>query len=198
MAEIYVGVKFRVEYWERKIPQHKHLNELKHWCNVFAEKKLAPVNGTSSNGNLSFRTKENADEFIITGTQVVLEGELQDEHFVEVKKCEIAENLAYISGTRNPSSETILHYAIYEKRKDVNAIFHGHMPEILRNVNWLQLIETRKEEPYGSIALMQSAIDVLGNHNFFILKNHGFVSLGRNMQEAGDLAISVLRESFFI
>ena len=54
------------------------------------------------------------------------------------------------------------------------------------------MVETEKEEEYGTVALVQGVLDVLGENNFLIMKNHGFISLGKTMQEAGELSLKML------
>jgi len=38
---------------------------------------------------------------------------------------------------------------------------------------------------------VRGVLDVLGNADFLIMKKHGFISLGRSMEEAGRRAIEV-------
>ena len=83
----------------------------------------------------------------------------------------------------------MLHYAVYKARSDVNAIFHGHYDAIL---NDKRFVCTKKEEKYGSIELVNSVLEVLGNNNFVIMKNHGFLVMGKDMGEAGRLALSIV------
>jgi L-fuculose-phosphate aldolase len=101
--------------------------------------------------------------------------------------------IVYASGTRDPSSESMLHFAIYRARMDVQAVFHGHSREILLCVNKLNLPETREKAPYGSIELVRSVMEVLGDADFVLIRKHGFVSLGETMKEAGERAIETHR-----
>jgi hypothetical protein len=36
---------------------------------------------------------------------------------------------------------------------------------------------------------------VLGDKKLIVLRNHGFVSLGENMEEAGELALATLKQA---
>jgi ribulose-5-phosphate 4-epimerase/fuculose-1-phosphate aldolase len=87
----------------------------------------------------------------------------------------------------------MLHFAIYHARKNVQAVFHGHSREILLCVNKLNVPETREKAPYGSMELVQSVMEVLGDANFILIRKHGFISLGGSMKEAGDRAIETHR-----
>lgn len=162
----------------------KKLNELKYWCKIFHKYNLAPVHKGCSYGNLSFRARGN--QFIITASQLPMKDNLTDDCFVLVSS--LKNGIVYAHGTKKPSSESMLHYAIYRKRKDVNAIFHGHSKNMLS----LKILpETKREEPYGTMKLVRAVLEVLDNNNFLIMKNHGFLSLGKNMREAGKLALKM-------
>jgi len=185
----YQGVKFRTEVIGREVPQSPPIKELRYWCRKFSSQGFAPVYEGGSYGNLSFRLQESKDQFIITASGIDLGEELSDDCFVKVENCDLKKGVVYASGEREPSSESILHFAIYHERKDVNAIFHGHSKNILEQANELGIPQTSKEEPYGTIELVQKVLEILDDKAFLIMKNHGFISLGRTMREAGELAL---------
>lgn len=190
--EIHGGVKFRVDFLSAAVPADGRLEELKSWCAEFHRQNFAPPYGEFSQGNLSFRIRPGEDAFIITGSQVGWKDRLPDDRFVTVHGCDMERGIVSVSGTRAPSSESLLHFAIYHARKDVQAIFHGHSREILRCAP-PDIPETKERQPYGSLELAQGVLDVLGSADFLIMKKHGFVSLGRSMEEAGRRAIEVHR-----
>lgn len=190
--EIHVGVKFATEFLSPAVPADGRLEELKTWCAEFHRRSFAPPYGEFSQGNLSFRIRPGEDAFVISGSQVGWKDSLTDDKFVTVHGCDMEKGIVFASGTRDPSSESMFHFAIYRARKDVQAVFHGHSPEILRCVDRPPDIpETREKHSYGSLELAQSVIEVLGNTDFVIMKRHGFISLGKTMEEAGRRAIEV-------
>ena len=192
--EIHVGVKFRVDFLSAAVPADARLEELKAWCAEFHRRNFAPPYGEFSQGNLSFRIRPGEDAFIITGSQVGWKDRLPDDRFVTVHGCDMEKVIVSASGTRDPSSETLLHFAVYRARKDVQAVFHGHSREILRCADRPPDIpETAEPMPYGSLELARGVLDVLGNADFVIMKKHGFISLGRSMAEAGRRAVEVHR-----
>ena len=191
----YSGVKFRVEFVGKEAPQGPRISELKNWCKAFHEKNLAPPYPGGSYGNLSFRLEQGKSEFLITGSRIGLKDKLQDSCFVKVISCDFGKKVVFAKGEREPSSESMLHFAIYEKRQDVNAIFHGHCQEILDKAGELGIVETEKEEEYGTMELVQRVLDVLGENNFLMMKSHGFISLGKTMQDAGELSLKMLEKS---
>ena len=191
--EIHGGVKFRTEFLSADVPADTRLAELKSWCAGFHKRNFAPPYGEFSQGNLSFRIRPGEDAFVISGSQVGWKDRLTDDKFVTVQNCDLQNGIVYANGTRDPSSESMLHFAIYRARKDVQAVFHGHSREILLCVNKLNLPETREKAPYGSIELVRSVMDVLGDADFVLIRKHGFVSLGATMKEAGERAIETHR-----
>jgi L-ribulose-5-phosphate 4-epimerase len=171
------------------------LKELKHWCSLFHRHGLAPLYEHGSFGNLSFRLQPGSNEFYITATNLKLKEDLSDDHFVKVTAVDLDKQLVRSEGSLAPSSESMLHYAIYNERKDVNAIFHGHNPIILKSGGQLNLPTTAQEEAYGSTALVESVLAILDQHNFIIMKDHGFLALGKTMDEAGGQALEILASS---
>lgn len=192
MAEEYSGVKFQTILKDTELPSDKRLEELRTWCKVFHEKNLTPPYPEGSYGNLSFRISPGENVFIITGTGIGLKDDLDDTCFVCVTDCDIEKKIIYAKGKREPSSESMLHYSIYNARPYVQAIFHGHAKEFLNASANLGVSETATIEPYGSVELVNSVLDILGYQNFFIMKNHGFVSLGNSMKETGDRCLALL------
>ncbi len=188
----YQGVKFKVVLNNKKAPDDPRINELIKWCQIFSIKSLAPAYEGGSFGNLSFRLKENSNEFIITASRVVFDQNLSNDCFIKVTGCDFNNGIISADGMREPSSESMLHFAIYQQRPDINAIFHGHSKEVLEKADKLNLPQTKKEEPYGTIQLVNSVLEIINNHSFIIMKNHGFIALAKTMGEAGQLATSYL------
>jgi len=186
MSEGYAGVKFTTVYKHKAAPQHPDLEKLKDWCRLFHEKGLAPPYPGGSYGNLSFRTSRNS--FIITGTCIGLKDALNNDCFVEIHDCDAESKEIMVTGMRPPSSETFMHYTIYKNRPDVMAIFHGHNQQITENASALNIPETAREVPYGTVELAESALTILGTNNFIVIKAHGFVSMAKDMETAGQQA----------
>ncbi len=189
----YQGVKFRTEMIDQEAPSDCRLEELKKWCTVFHEKGLAPPYEGGSCGNLSFRIKEGELPFIITGSRIGIKLDLKNDCFVIVVSCDLENKITKVKGTRDPSSEAMLHFAIYQKRPDVNAVFHGHCREISSNAKRLGIPVTKKEEHYGTLELVKRVLDILDKNPFLEMKNHGFISMGKTMEEAGELALKMCK-----
>jgi len=106
-----------------------------------------------------------------------------------------------ISGDRKPTSEMQVHRLIYIKRPDVNAVVHCHpvyasamcatgegIPPILEEL--CQLIgggvpTTRRYVDAGQhLELAEETVAVLGDKNAVLMRNHGPVCCGRDLDEA--------------
>ena len=179
---------------KKEAPQDERLKELKYWCKTFHEKDLAPAYEGGSYGNLSFRVAEHKDKFIITASKNSLENFASDDSFVTVSCVDLKNGIVRAFGNKEPSSEAMLHYAIYKQRPDLNAIFHGHCKQISSNIKRLGITETKKEESYGTLKLVNRVLDVLGEEPFLEMKNHGFISLGKTIQEAGEQTLRIFKE----
>ncbi len=189
MGNIYTGIKFITEFRDKKIIQRKLIEDLRYWAAVFARNNCAPAVQGGYGGNLSCREGKN---FLITASGANL-ANLTAEQIVRV--CHIdQDNLNVVAeGCLKPSSETLLHGAIYQKRCEINAIFHGHYPIFEDKFSYLGYKITENEAEYGSPQLVQEALAILGNEKFILLRNHGFISLGTSPEEAGNIVLDILR-----
>ena len=177
MAEVYVGTKFRTLMAGHEPPGDERLPELAGWCHRFAQLGLT----AGGAGNLSIRS---ARGFLISRTAADLSA-ITPADFVEVVNVDFARAEVVASGAYEPSSESLMHAAIYGARPDVNAVFHGHADELLRAAPRLGIAVTEREQPYGTPELAAEVQKLLAGNDFFALRGHGLVSLGRTMAEAG-------------
>lgn len=194
VKEGYKGIKYETYLVRETIPDDPRLEDLKQWCKVFHNNNLAPPYEGGSYGNLSFRVSPGKDEFIITCSKSSLADSTENDRFSLVQDIHYGCKRVYYSGAkgRKPSSEAMVHHMIYKKRPKINAIFHGHCNLISDNIENIKIPETAEEKPYGTIELVEEVIKILDKGNFLQMKNHGFLSLGKTIQEAGKLSLEVL------
>jgi len=196
--EQYTGIKFDVIFIQGLVPEFSVCDELTKWGSILADKGCIPTypnpddpHKISSAGNLSMRV---GNSFLITAAGSNL-GQLSSDDFVEILDVDIERKLIRAIGIKDPSSETMLHGSIYQKREDVHVIFHGHNQEILKQCGALGLKSTRQWFPYGTRELVESVCAEMGeNEQFLIMKDHGFLSFGKTCQQAGNLVIKVLQK----
>ncbi|EQB72066.1 MAG: hypothetical protein AMDU4_FER2C00155G0001 [Ferroplasma sp. Type II] len=104
-----------------------------------------------------------------------------------------------IDGKMKPSSERLMHYKIYKNRHDVMAIVHTHsiyssvlsvtddrIPPITEDTAMLlgDGVNVSKYALTGTIELADYVVEGLGSNNATIMKNHGAVSVGTDMERA--------------
>ena len=105
-----------------------------------------------------------------------------------------------LEGNHKPSIESGMHAAVYEGRADVGCVIHTHqvyasalalidtpIPALYdEQVRWLgRSVEIIPYAPSGTGFLKKNiAKMVRNNHNAYILKNHGALSLGPNPERA--------------
>lgn len=190
MGNAYLGTKFNTEFECEKPLKSELFEEIRNWAAIFAEHQFAPALEGGFGGNLSIR---DGSTFIITASGADL-GNLKPQQVVRVCKIDLDENLVKASGCCLPSSESMLHGELYRAHPEINAIFHGHFPPFEDAAERFQIKVTAKETPYGSKELIEETLKISQNQKIVILKNHGFVSLGKTPSEAGDQVISFFKK----
>lgn len=186
-------VKFKVEFVSKSPPCDNRIADLRNWCDCFNQMGLTPKLGNTGRclGNLSFRLEPGLASFIITGSGLESKDMLSCVDFVKVLDADPDRMRVIAQGAKDPSSESMMHSMIYKKRSDIGAIFHGHDKEIVRNANKLGLPVTSHEELPGTVELLREVEKILGNEMFVVMKNHGFLSFGKTMDDAGKLALKI-------
>jgi L-fuculose-phosphate aldolase len=101
-----------------------------------------------------------------------------------------------------PTSELEMHLKIYKLRDDVGAVVHTHSPittgfafsdEKIKRFEGFgpieeEFIKTVDYHPPGSSDLAMAVSEGLLNQDVVVLKNHGMVAVGQNLEEATLLA----------
>ena len=123
--------------------------------------------------------------------------------FTEIKSDDLVgidiESNTIISGTKRPSSETLMHISIYKVRKEINAIFHIHPPYTIAVVGAdieikplfpdfaLYLGEKVKNIEYVTPCTAELATIMakeISNVDAIAMKKHGLTVIAKNMKEA--------------
>ena len=145
----------------------------------------------ANDGNIS--VKINDHEYYCTPTGVS-KGSLTPDMIIKVD-----ENGKKIEGKLNPSSEIKMHMRVYQKRPDVTAVVHAHPPVAtaftvadidLDQYILPEAVLTIGNVPtcdYGTPSTMEipdSLDPYLQNHDAFLLRNHGALTVGCNLNKA--------------
>ena len=145
----------------------------------------------ANDGNISVKLNEN--EYLCTPTGVS-KGSLTPDMIIKVDK-----NGNKLEGKLNPSSEIKMHMRVYRERPDVNAVVHAHPPvSTAFNVADIDLdqyilpeaVLTIGDVPtcdYGTPSTMEipdSLDPFIQNHDAFLLRNHGALTVGCDLTKA--------------
>jgi len=191
-----LNIKFLTEFIRKDVIADIRLENLKYWISRIGFYELLRPAGNHSYGNLSFRAEHGKNEFIITATKDDFYDEkLNPGRFVKVVGCDLKNKMVMVHGLDLPSKETLLHYIIYMNRPEIHAIFHGHCERLECDPD-INFVTTEREQPGGSIELAREVEKVLGKENFIIMKNHGFLALGKSIDDAGKITLKAYQKCF--
>ena len=145
----------------------------------------------ANDGNISVKISDN--EYYCTPTGVS-KASLTPDMIIKVDK-----DGKKLEGKLNPSSEIKMHMRVYRERPDVNAVVHAHppvataftvadidldqyvLPEAVLTIGAVPTCD------YGTPSTMEipdSLDPYLQNHDAFLLRNHGALTVGCNLQKA--------------
>jgi ribulose-5-phosphate 4-epimerase/fuculose-1-phosphate aldolase len=186
--EKYQGIKFRHHQTKTTFSYDHRLVNLNRWAFLFAQLGLAPVHAAGAYGNHSYRTNETS--FVITKSAMIPAEVLQPADYCHVVGFEENTTTFFSEGIAPPSSECFLHNALYLALPHIKAILHGHCSLLNIHAEALNIPVTEKFYDYGTPELAESALLLAAPATpFFILKNHGFVALGEDIDSAGKLSL---------
>jgi ribulose-5-phosphate 4-epimerase/fuculose-1-phosphate aldolase len=186
--ETYQGVKFQYHPIKTTFTYDDRLTLLNRWAYLFAQLGLAPVHTRGAYGNHSYRTGPTS--FVITKSAMTPAETLQPADFCHVVGFEEPTATFITEGSAPPSSECFLHNALYRALPKINAILHGHCSLLNIHAGDLNIPVTKKFYDYGTPELADSALALLTpDTSFFILKDHGFVALGEDIDSAGKVTL---------
>ena len=187
--EKYQGVKFLHRQSKTTFSYDQRLQNLNHWAYLFSQLGLAPVHEGGAYGNHSYRTGKTS--FVITKSAMIPGKILKSEDYCHVVAFEEQSATIIFEGMFPPSSESFLHLALYQSLPHINSILHGHCSPFNDHAEALNISVTKKFYDYGTPELAQSALDLVDQTTlFFILKDHGFVALGEDINSAGKLTLN--------
>lgn len=145
----------------------------------------------SSEGNLSLR--------LTNKTVLITPASINKELVAKSDIVRISGDGLVISGRHKPSSEYRLHLEIYKRRPDISAICHAHpifatsfavagkpldkviLPEVIATIG---LIPVSEYGIPGSPDLARKVARLAENFESVLIRNHGVVTIGKNLEEA--------------
>lgn len=150
-----------------------------------SDKGLSP----GFSGNISAKFE---DKILVTPSGLSL-GELQVDDIVVLDK-----NLNKIEGEKKPSSESKMHFLIYQKRPDLGAIVHCHSPKasvfavngvplnqpiLVENIFTLGEIPVAKYYLPSSDELAFEVSSFFDEHDCVLMQNHGVIVGGCDLRQ---------------
>jgi len=180
MAEEYIGVKFKVLFRGSKFGETNVRKEL-----VRAAKRVCRFGiKDMRTGNLSIRAKSGGEnDFVITPTGVD-KSKLEAEDLVLVTGFNERANMVEAVGTRQPSSESLMHLLVYYGFPKVGAIIHAHIPSLLEHADKFET--TEEAHPYGTKGLAKEAVRALEKSDLVVLRGHGVIAIGKDLNDCLD------------
>ena len=159
---------------------------------------------TGASGNVSLRLPPDGSRELITITPSGRSyGDLADGDIVVTDF-----DVEPVEGNLPPSSETLLHVAVYRARPDVQAVIHTHaVYSTVAAVSGLEIppiIDEMVVAMGGPVAVSQYAFPgsheladsvavALGERQAALIRNHGAVGVGTSLREALDICVLVER-----
>ena len=155
--------------------------------------RLGLVSGTSGNASVRLDTPGIPAAFLVTPAALPYPGMTPDQ-LVPVN-----DDLEPIEGGGTPSSESLLHLAIYRARKDVGAVMHTHsvfatalgvagrpLPPIVDELTVYVggQVEVAEYGFPGSEELAQAGVDALGDRRAVLIPHHGMFAVADTVAEA--------------
>ena len=171
--------------------------------------RLGLVAGSSGNASLRLEDGSGEERFLVTPAG------LPYDRMTAADLVPVNGELEPVEGEGIPSSESLMHLAIYRARRDVRSIIHTHsiyasvaavagkaIPPIVDEM----VISVGGEVGVaeygfpGSDELAENVVQALGDRRAVLLRNHGLCVAGGSLEEALGIAVLVERVAhiFFV
>jgi L-fuculose-phosphate aldolase len=157
--------------------------------------EMGLVSGSSGNVSMRLAPLEGRDILAITAAGVSYDELGVDDIAI------VDYELEPVEGDAIPSSESLLHVAVYRRRPDVDAVVHTHalyssvaavggvpIPPIIDEmvVNIGGAVQVSEYAFPGSSELAENVCDALGDRSAALIRSHGSVGVGLTLREALD------------
>lgn len=202
-------IKYELQHQRQKVSLNLPLAEFNAWRQVMMRLEL--IGQTPDRyqgygfGNISMRSADRSQRFIISGTQTGHLPCLTPENLALIEKALPEQNRLFSTGLCKPSSEALTHAMLYQQNNRIQAVIHVHSPDIWRHTQTLQLPHTRQDVPYGTPAMAKAVKQLflqhqLSSHGLISMLGHedGVIAFAESLPQAADCLIATLAKAFAI
>ena len=195
MSEKEGVIKYRLNY-QQSAPTTERLEELNVLRSLLFQMGMIGQDseryGGYGFGNLSMRSEQKPESFIISGTQTGHIEKLSPEHYTLVDECDIAGNHVVARGPVAPSSEALTHAMFYQLQPSLQCVLHVHTPEQWQFGLDQGYPSTSKSVAFGTVEMAREIENLYQRKSFeqrkvLVMEGHedGVISFGDSVDEAG-------------
>jgi L-ribulose-5-phosphate 4-epimerase len=188
-------IKFELHHAHAPLPAGIDLRPVNAWRTLFHRLGLIGQDlgryGGYGFGNISFKSDNKTNQFIISGTQTGHLEALQADHYCMVTDAQIIKNRLCSTGLSKPSSEALTHACVYQQDPEIKAVIHVHSPELWIKTKELGLPYTPVSVLYGSPEMALAVNELftggqLDSCSIFSMQGHedGIIAFGRSLEAA--------------
>lgn len=192
-------IKFKFRLKKSGTISSREYLDVEKWRAIFFKMRLVGEDSEShiGYGNLSKRIS-GSDQFIITGTQTGHLPHLNGSQYTKVTSCDLKSLSVDAIGPIPPSSESLTHFAFYQKCKQINFIFHIHSSKLWNHMISEKMNSTPQDVSYGTQEMAIAVQNIIGNKEsgIIVMKGHqdGVIAYGNSAEQAGRMVLNSINE----
>jgi L-ribulose-5-phosphate 4-epimerase len=195
MGETEGVIKYRLDFKYTE-PINEGIQELNNWRSIMYGLGLVGQQEERylgyGFGNLSQRSVNKSEQFIISASQTGRVPMLDASHYTLIETFDIASNRIQASGCLPPSSESLSHAMIYQLNPAIQSVFHIHDPLLWQFGLQQGYPASAADVDYGTVT-MAHEVQRLYQHSdlsecgTLIMGGHedGVIVFGDSMQQSG-------------
>jgi L-ribulose-5-phosphate 4-epimerase len=188
-------IKYRLDFKQSE-PILQDINELNVWRSILHGLGLVGQQADRylgyGFGNLSQRSHEHIDQFVISASQTGHLAQLDQSHYSLIENFDIDANRVQASGCLPPSSEALSHAMIYRLNAQICCVLHIHDPVLWNFGLQYDYPASSAEVEYGTVAMAHELerlyqTDALKRCGILIMRGHedGVIVFADSIAQAG-------------
>jgi ribulose-5-phosphate 4-epimerase/fuculose-1-phosphate aldolase len=202
-------IKYQLKHTHQDLPQSINIKSIICWRSLLFDLNLIgqckeKYDGLGY-GNISFRLKPEANEFLISATQTGHLRHLNRNHFAIIEAASPQHNSIRSKGPSQPSSEALTHASVYLHNSNANAVIHVHSPILWQHTAELNLPYISPDIAYGSVEMAAAVSELFASGQLnqlpiFSMLGHedGIVAFGESLASAAMTLMTQLAKALAI